>query len=73
VRTVFTEQGDIYTRRLLNTLIYAGLGAGSSTLLAALAGFMVITAAMVCVILLIVLFPSLQRFWRTGMVAGSVK
>lgn len=39
VRTVFSEQGGIYTRWLLNTLIYAGLGAGLSTLLSALAGY----------------------------------
>jgi multiple sugar transport system permease protein len=33
----------------------------------------VITAAAVCVVPLVILFLSLQRFWRTGLVAGSVK
>jgi multiple sugar transport system permease protein len=33
----------------------------------------VITAAALCVIPLIILFLSLQRFWRTGLTAGSVK
>jgi multiple sugar transport system permease protein len=33
----------------------------------------VITAAMICVVPLVILFLSLQRFWRTGLVAGSVK
>jgi multiple sugar transport system permease protein len=33
----------------------------------------VITAAAICVVPLIALFLSLQRFWRTGLVAGSVK
>lgn len=39
VRTVFSEQGGIYTRWLLNTVIYAVCGAGLSTLFAALAGY----------------------------------
>jgi multiple sugar transport system permease protein len=39
VRTVFSEQGGIYTRWLLNTAIYAVLGAAASTLLSALAGY----------------------------------
>ncbi|HWG25221.1 carbohydrate ABC transporter permease [Actinospica sp.] len=33
----------------------------------------VITAAALCVVPLIILFLSLQRFWRTGLTAGSVK
>lgn len=39
IRTVFAEQAGIYWLWLLNTLIYAGLGAGLGTLLAALAGY----------------------------------
>lgn len=39
VRTVFSEQGGIYTRWLINTVIYAVCGAGLSTLFAALAGY----------------------------------
>ena len=39
IRTVFTEQGGIYSRWLLNTVVYAVVGAGVSTLLAALAGY----------------------------------
>ena len=182
LHAVFTEQGGIYWTWLLNTLIYAGLGAALGTLFAALAGYalakfpfrgreavfnivlaavlvpqpllaiplyllfspihlvntywsvlipsmvspfgvylariyaaasvpdelleaaridgageartfffgivgwqqqrgignavpfnIVITAAAVCVVPLVILFLSLQRFWRTGLVAGSVK
>lgn len=39
VRTVFTEQGGIYARWLLNTVVYAVLGAGLGTLFSALAGY----------------------------------
>lgn len=33
----------------------------------------VVTGAAVCVVPLVILFLSVQRFWRTGLVAGSVK
>lgn len=39
LRTVFAEQGGIFWRWLLNTAIYAVLGAGLGTLLSALAGY----------------------------------
>lgn len=39
VRTVFAEQGGIYARWLLNTVVYAVLGAGLGTLFSALAGY----------------------------------
>ncbi len=36
---VFTYDGDIYTRWLINTLLYAGVGATLATLFAAAAGY----------------------------------
>jgi multiple sugar transport system permease protein len=39
IATLFTEQGGIYTRWLLNGLGYAGIGALIGTLLAAMAGY----------------------------------
>jgi multiple sugar transport system permease protein len=39
IRDTFTYHGGIFTRWLLNTLMYVVLGAGGATLLAALAGY----------------------------------
>ena len=39
IKQVFTYDGDIYTRWLLNTILYAGVGAVLATLFAAAAGY----------------------------------
>ncbi|MBR7825144.1 carbohydrate ABC transporter permease [Actinospica sp. MGRD01-02] len=39
IRSVFAQDNGIYARWLLNTLVYAGLGAALSTLFASLAGY----------------------------------
>jgi multiple sugar transport system permease protein len=63
LRTVFAEQGGIYWRWLLNTGIYAVLGAGIGTLLSALAGYALATfpfrgrEAVFAVVLAAVLVP----------------
>ena len=39
IGNVFTEQNGIYVRWLLNSAVYAGVGAGGGTILAAMAGY----------------------------------